>query len=85
MFGKCCRGVGDGASSSAALDLVGLGEDDLVADGGLVERLEDVEIDVLQAVAGVDQHIDPRQVLRPCRNLWISAVQEATFALGAEA
>ena len=43
------------------LHLVGLGQHDLIADGGLVERLQHVEIDVLEAVPRVDQHVDARE------------------------
>ena len=48
-------------SSSAGFDLIGLGQHDLIAHGRFVERLQHVEVDVLDAVAGVDQHVDPRQ------------------------
>ena len=43
------------------LHLVRLGQHHLIAHGGLVQRLQHVLVDILDAVAGVDQHIDPRQ------------------------
>jgi len=85
MFGKRCLNVGGALLEFGGLDLIGLGQDDLVAHGRFVERVEDVEIDLLEAMAGVDQHIDPRQTAAACRNLWISAVHDATLAFGAEA
>ena len=49
-------------SQFGGFHLIGLGQHDLVAHRRFVERLQHVEIDVLEAVAAVDQHIDPRQI-----------------------
>ena len=61
------RGMAAGLLGGARLDLgelarlhlVGLGEDEGVADRGLVEHLHHVAVDVLEAVAAVDQHQRP--------------------------
>ena len=57
------------------LQLVGLGQDDLVGDGGEVEGVQRLGVDVLQAVAGVDQQIDPLQV-RPAAQVVAAQVLE---------
>ena len=61
MFGQRGLGLGDARLQLGGLHLVGLGQHDLVAHRGAVERLQHVEVDVLQAVARVDQHIDARE------------------------
>ena len=45
-------------SKLRGLHLVGLGEHDLIAHRRLVERLQHGLVGVLEAVAGVDQHVD---------------------------
>ena len=49
-------------ASSAGFTCVGLGEHDLMADRRLAERVEHRVVGVLEAVAGVDQHIDAGEV-----------------------
>ena len=61
MFGERGHGVGDARFQFGRLDLIGLGEHDLIAHGRFVERLQHVEIDLLEAMPRIDQHIDPRQ------------------------
>ena len=61
MGGGCLRRFGSIVRSSVfgqlgRLDLVGLGQDQVIADRGLVEHLHHLAVDVLEAVAGVDQH-----------------------------
>ena len=51
------------SSRAGRLDLVGLGQDQMVADRGVVEHLHDVAVDVLQAVARIDQHQRPLEHL----------------------
>ena len=43
------------------LHLVGLGQHDLIAHRRFIQRLQHVLVDVLQAMAAVDQHIDARE------------------------
>ncbi len=47
----------------AGLDLVDLGEDEVVADGGGIEHLHELAIDLLQPVPAVDQQQHPLQRL----------------------
>ena len=61
MLGERGQGFGGASLQLGGLDLVGLGQHDLIAHRRFVERLQHVEIDVLKAVPGIDQHIDPRQ------------------------
>ena len=63
------EGRGDAFLQFGRLDLVGLGQDDLVAHRRLVQRLEDVDVDVLEAVPRVDQHIDARQAAAALQEL----------------
>ena len=61
MLGKRGGGLGDVLFQLGRLHLVRLGQHHLIAHGGLVQRLQHVLVDILDAVARVDQHIDPRQ------------------------
>ena len=54
--------LGDAAGEVGRLHLVGLGENELVGDGALVERVHDRRVDLLQAVPGIDEQEDARQV-----------------------
>ena len=65
MFCQCCGGRSDLRLQLRRLHLIGLGEDDLIAHRRFVERPQHVEIGVLEAVAGIDQHIHPRQAGAP--------------------
>src|SRR3546814_7038368 len=47
----------------ARLHLVRLGEDEMIGDRRVVEHLHDLEVDLLQAMAAVDQHQRPLQHL----------------------
>ena len=49
------------AASAAGLDLVRLGQHDRVAHRRVVEHVEDCRVDILEAVACIDQHIDARE------------------------
>ena len=58
--------LGDGGEL-ARFDLVGLGEHDAVADRGFIEHLHHHPVDVLEAVAAVDQHQRAGQHLPPAQ------------------
>ena len=72
MRRRMLRGFGadrlDRLGEFGRLDLVGLGQDEVIADRRIVEHLHDVAVDVLEAVARVDQHQRALQHLPPAQD-----------------
>ncbi len=61
-LGDGIAGLGDGVGQFLVGRLVGLGDDDLVADGRLVELVHHRLVVGVRAVAAIDQHVDAAQV-----------------------
>ena len=60
-------GFGRHSIERAGLDLVGLGQDDAVADRCLVEHFHHLAVDIFQPVAAIDQHQRAVQHLPPAQ------------------
>jgi hypothetical protein len=67
----------------ALLQLVGLGQDDLIADGGEVQGVQRLLVHALQAVAAVDQQIDPLQRHPAAQIVAAQVLELATVVLDA--
>ncbi len=63
-------------------DLVGLGQDDPVAHRGVVEHVEDLAVDVLDAVPRVDQHQRALERLAPAQEIVDQVAPAAEQVLG---
>ena len=61
-LGERGLGLGDALGKLGRLHGVALGQHDLMADGHLAERVEHRLVGLLEAVAGVDQHVDAGEV-----------------------
>src|SRR6266568_8671196 len=62
MLGERRLGRGDERREVGSLGLVGFGQHNLVVDRGLVQGVEHVGVDRLEAVAGVDQEVGAREI-----------------------
>src|SRR6516225_8547677 len=62
MLGERRLGRGDERRKLGILGRVGFGQHDLVVDRDLVQALEHVGVDRLEAVAGVDQEVGAREI-----------------------
>src|SRR5262245_9244855 len=62
MLGESCLGRGDERRELGGLGRVGFGQHDLVVDRGLVQGLEHVGVDRLEAMAGVNEEVGAREI-----------------------
>src|SRR5262245_28711131 len=62
MLGQRCFGRSEKAGQLGRLDAVGLCQHDLVVDRGLVQERKHLVVRRLEAVAGIDEQVDAREI-----------------------